>query len=161
MKTVLLALSVLALSACGSSSDSKKSGAPTGTGEKLVSVVTRDDCRGGVALDLKNSNGWHTVFQSSSMTSTMYFQFDRQGTLHLTNECEFSGKGRLSTTVQARYRDNGSTIEVLDDAQNEEKGSDMTCNVSVAAGSFNYAFEERCLVFADGRGNKMYLLSTR
>ncbi len=158
MKTVLLALSVLALSACGSSSDSKKSGAPAGTSDKLVNVVTRDNCRGGVALDLQNSNGWHTVFQSPSMTSTMYFQFDRLGTLHLTNECEFSGKGRLSTTIQARYRDNGSTIEVLDDAQNEEKGSDMSCNVSVQAGSFDYAFEERCLTFADGNGGKLYLL---
>ena len=52
MKTVLLALSVLALSACGSSSDSKKSGAPAGTIDILVNVVTRDNCRGVLPLTL-------------------------------------------------------------------------------------------------------------
>jgi hypothetical protein len=110
----------------------------------LLTFLTAGSIAQGAALPVEGT--WGTSFHNNGFDFDMSFTLQNQS-ITTTNTCSFRGQ-TLSVSVNVPARYDGSSIQVLGNAQNSVSENGLNCNVSVEADTMNYKIIQNTIVLS-------------
>lgn len=159
MKSFVVLISFLALTAC-SDSDNKKNN--NGANGPLVNNTDYSVC-GNITppgTDI-TSHKWHVAQSQNGLNFDIALQVSN-GFIQMSNYCEMDGH-QVAAHATARGNAANGVLKILTSAEKTEKlergGVTMTCSIAIEVGTMNYTFKGKCLEMTMPGSNEKVLMA--